>query len=79
MTTVTTEQVQHELPELLARVRRGETLLIEENGQEVGKLVPPSPAPRPIRLGSLEGKFTVPDDFDEMMRDEIEEMFYGKP
>ncbi len=77
MATVTTEQVQKDLPELLARVRRGETLIIEEDGQQLGQLTPVV-SKRPIRLGSLEGKFSVPDDFNEMMRDEIEEMFYGK-
>ena len=29
------------------------------------------------RLGFMEGQFTVPDDFDTMCADEIEEMFYG--
>jgi hypothetical protein len=31
------------------------------------------------RLGFLKGQFTVPEDFDTMMADEIEEMFYGNP
>jgi quinol monooxygenase YgiN len=31
------------------------------------------------RIGSLEGKIDVPEDFDTMMADEIEEMFYGEP
>lgn len=29
------------------------------------------------RVGMLKGKFVVPDDFDEMMRDEIQKMFEG--
>jgi hypothetical protein len=29
------------------------------------------------RLGFLKGEFTVPDDFNEMGREEIEAMFYG--
>jgi|GEM_PF-4684360 len=35
MTTVTTEQVQHDLPELLKRVQGGETLVIEQGGEPV--------------------------------------------
>jgi hypothetical protein len=31
------------------------------------------------RLGLLDGQFRVPDDFDTMFGDEIEEMFYGNP
>ena len=30
------------------------------------------------RIGMLDGLIKVPDDFDTMMADEIEEMFYGK-
>ena len=30
------------------------------------------------RIGMLEGQIHVPDDFDTMMADEIEEMFYGE-
>jgi hypothetical protein len=31
------------------------------------------------RIGFLDGKLDVPDDFNTMMADEIEEMFYGDP
>ena len=31
------------------------------------------------RIGFMDGRFKVPDDFDTMMADEIEKMFYGKP
>jgi hypothetical protein len=31
------------------------------------------------RFGFMKGQIKVPLDFDTMMRDEIEEMFYGKP
>ncbi|WP_299535761.1 hypothetical protein [uncultured Herbaspirillum sp.] len=31
------------------------------------------------RLGFLEGRFSVPDEFDSMFAKEIEEMFYGAP
>lgn len=30
------------------------------------------------RFGFMKGALKVPDDFDTMMADEIEEMFYGK-
>jgi hypothetical protein len=32
---------------------------------------------KPISIGFLEGQFSVPDDLDTMMAEEIEEMFYG--
>ena len=37
---------------------------------------PDIPASR-SRLGFMKGKFTVPDDFDTMFAEEIEEIFYG--
>jgi hypothetical protein len=37
-------------------------------------------APKVLRqLGLLDGQFKVPDDFDTMFADEIEEMFHGNP
>ena len=30
-------------------------------------------------LGALRGRFTMPDELKEAFRDEIEDMFYGKP
>jgi hypothetical protein len=35
------------------------------------------PAPKTPRIGFLEGRFRIPDDFKAFARDEIEEMFYG--
>lgn len=82
MTTVTTEQVQHDLPELLARVRRGETLLIEEGGEPVGTLSPAPSHQRVFdaskRIGFLKGKGSVPENWKELSREEIEKEFYGE-
>ena len=33
--------------------------------------------PKKRRIGFMKGEIVVPDDFDTMMADEIEEMFYG--
>jgi hypothetical protein len=35
-------------------------------------------APKKRRIGFLEGKFSVPDDFDTMFAKDIEEMFYDR-
>jgi hypothetical protein len=38
-----------------------------------------APAEKKVnRIGFMTGEFTVPDDFDTLFADEIEEMFYGK-
>ncbi len=82
MTTVTTEQVQHELPELLARLKRGETLLIEQEGRAVGTLAPAPFESRKAdtsrRIGFLKGKGSVPENWKQLSREEIEKEFYGE-
>ena len=83
MTTVTTEQLQKDFASVRELIDRGETIALEENGVHLGMFhaVPAELRPAPGKkrvLGSLAGKMKVPDDFDEMMKDEIEEMFYGK-
>jgi len=79
--TVTAEEAELKIALLLSRMELGETIVIERNGQPVGELRPVAAAPKTEGkrvLGGLEGKLKIPDDFDTMMRDEIEEMFYGK-
>lgn len=82
MTTVTTEQIQSNFASVRELITGGETLLLEENGIPLGTIIPAGIAESSNRskrvFGGLEGKIKVPADFDEMMRDEIEEMFYGK-
>jgi len=69
---------------LVERVEKGETIVIARAGKPVAKLVPLDPEPvldrvemAKRRFGFMKGEFTVPDDFNEMGRDEIEAMFYG--
>ena len=64
------------LSRLVAKAAKGEPFIIAVSGKPMVKVVPlddPEPALR--RVGFLEGAFTVPDDFDTMGQQEIEEMF----
>ena len=73
METVNIHEAKTHLSRLIAK---GEPFIIAKSGKPIYKAVPieePEPALR--RLGGLEGTFTVPDDFDSMGREEIEEMF----
>jgi antitoxin (DNA-binding transcriptional repressor) of toxin-antitoxin stability system len=59
---------------------RGESFVIAKAGKpmvKVTRLEEESFKPK-RRLGFMEGQFSVPDDFDTMMQDEIEKMFYGE-
>ena len=66
---------------LVERAEKGETIIIARAGKPVARLVPMEPEAKPgpvkSRLGFMKGEFTVPEDFNEMFRDEIEAMFNG--
>ncbi len=57
----------------------GEEIVIARAGKPVVKMVALMPEKPKSRLGYMKGQFTVPDDFDTMFQQEIEEMFYGQP
>ena len=65
------------LSKLVAKAAKGEPFVIARAGKPLVKVTAiEEPAPKAKRrLGFMEGQITVPDDFDEMFRDEIEEMF----
>lgn len=77
---VNVHEAKTRLSELLQKVERGEKVIIARNGKPVAELAALAIEKRPIRaLGALRGKVSVPEDFDTLMQDEIEEMFYGNP
>jgi prevent-host-death family protein len=64
------------LSKLLERVAMGEEVIIAKAGRPVAKLVPiPSERPR-FKLGSAMGEFVVPDDFNDPLPKEIEDLFW---
>jgi antitoxin (DNA-binding transcriptional repressor) of toxin-antitoxin stability system len=92
MRTVSLEEAQLHLGELLEEAKEGEPFLIARDGKTIAEVVkktrepaliegPETKAGEPIserRLGFYSGKMIVPDDFDAMFQDEIEKMFYGE-
>jgi prevent-host-death family protein len=81
METVNIHEAKTHLSRLMEKVSKGESFIIAKAGKPIGKLVPLDDAEKPKkrRIGFMEGEIVVPDDFDTMMADEIEEMFYGNP
>jgi prevent-host-death family protein len=69
---------------LVERAENGESIVIARAGKPVAMIVPLDLGP-PLdrvaaakrRLGFMKGEFSVPDDFNEMGRAEIEAMFNG--
>ncbi len=70
------EEFKEKLPELMGKVQYGdEQIVITKNGLPVAKLIDYYSRPHGVKIGTAKGLFSVPDDFDTMMSDEISEMF----
>jgi prevent-host-death family protein len=60
---------------LLERVAMGEEVIIAKAGKPIAKLVPVE-VQKCRFLGSAKGEFTVPDDFNDPLPKEIEDLFW---
>jgi prevent-host-death family protein len=67
-----------QLSKLLDAAAAGEEVIIAKAGKPVAKLVSIDAAAPPRRLGILDGKLHVPDDFDDPLPDEITAEFEGR-
>ena len=79
MSTVSSKELQRDPDGLLDRVEAGEHLVVERGGRPVAELRPvlaSQPGPRPF--GLCAGEFTVPDDFDAPLPDDILRGFEGR-
>lgn len=75
--TVNIHQAKTHLSRLVEKAARGESFVIAKSGKpmvRVSALEAPCGSDR-RRIGFLKGRIQVPDDFDEMGREEISEMF----
>jgi prevent-host-death family protein len=79
MKTVNFRYAKMHLSELVDKAAKGEPFVIAKSGKPLVKVVPiGAPEQQQVRrLGFLAGQISVPDDFDTMFAEEIEEMFYG--
>lgn len=64
------------LSKLLERVALGEEVVIAKAGTPVAKLAPIDNKPKKRTVGSAKGEFVVPDDFNDPLPKEIEDLFY---
>jgi len=73
---VNIHEAKTHLSKLLQRVTLGEEVVIAKAGKPIAKLVPISTEKRRFTLGSAKGEFVVPDDFNDPLPKEIEDLFY---
>ena len=75
---VNIHQAKTHLSRLLQRVAGGEEITIARAGVPVARLVAVEPRRTPRPLGIDRGRFTVPDDFDAPLPDEVLAWFTGE-
>ena len=77
MLIVNIHEAKTHLSCLLDRAAKGEPFIIAKAGKPLVKVVPlePPEAGRVRRLGFMTGQIAVPDDFDRMGADEIDQLF----
>jgi antitoxin (DNA-binding transcriptional repressor) of toxin-antitoxin stability system len=79
MTTVRIENIERDPLGYLRRVESGETFVVVRAERPVAEIKPVGSlevSPRPF--GLCAGEFTVPDDFDAPLPEEILERFEGR-
>jgi prevent-host-death family protein len=73
---VNIHEAKTHLSRLLERVTMGEEVIIAKAGKPIAKLVRLGSGPKKRVLGSAKGEFTVPDDFNDPLPKEIEDLFW---
>ena len=81
MQTVNIHNAKTNLSRLVDRAAKGEPFIIAKAGKPLVKVVPidQPTAAHVRRVGFMAGQFSVPDDFDRMGSDEIEQLFGTNP
>lgn len=79
MTQVSIDEIQQDFSTYLRRVEAGETLVILREGIPIAEVKPVVPRCATLRPNGLcAGEFTVPDDFDAPLPEEVLAAFEGK-
>ena len=68
---VNVHEAKTHLSRLLKQAMAGEDVIIMRSGRPLVRLTPLESAPYHRQLGTAEGKFVVPDDFDEPLSEEV--------
>ena len=69
--TVNVHEAKTHLSRLLARVERGDEIVIARAGRPIARLLAFEPAAERPRFGLDEGRFQVPDDFNAPLPDDV--------
>ena len=77
MKAINVHEAKTHLSRLLDRAHAGQEFVIAKAGKPVARLGPLARLGKKRRLGRLDGKFRIPDDFNEALPDEVTAAFDG--
>jgi len=78
MKQVNIHEAKTELSKLVERAEAGEEIVIARAGKPAAKLVPVTKSRGRRRLGLLDGKFRVPDNFNAPLPESVIRAFEGR-
>lgn len=78
MKQVNIHEAKTELSKLVERAEAGEEIVIARAGKPAARLVPLTKLRGHRRLGLLDGKFQIPDDFNAPLPDSVIRGFEGR-
>jgi prevent-host-death family protein len=78
MKTVNIYEAKTRLSRLVEEAASGRDVIIARAGQPVARLTRLAGTERKRRLGVLDGRFRIPDDFNEPLPDEVLRAFEGE-
>lgn len=70
MQSVNIHEAKTHLSRLVEEAAEGEEIIIAKAGRPVARIVA-LPSNKPRKLGLLKGKFTIPNDFDAPLSDDV--------
>ena len=77
MRTINIHEAKTHLSRLVEQAAGGESFIIAKAGRPLVKVTRFDAPAEMRRIGFMEGEGSVPDDFDEMGRKEVEALFEG--
>jgi prevent-host-death family protein len=77
MTVFNIHDAKTQFSKLVERAASGEEVVIAKSGRPVARLVRFQERTKRRKLGMMAGQFSLPDDFDSLGRQEIEQLFEG--
>jgi antitoxin (DNA-binding transcriptional repressor) of toxin-antitoxin stability system len=78
MLNVTVDEIQRDPSKYLRQVEAGETFMILQSDKAIAELRPIDHTKQLRPFGLCAGEFTVPDDFDATLPDDLLSAFEGK-